>query len=77
MKAKKKVIKALKIKVQLERMKKLYKQYDDLIFELFMDGFKELKLGNIKVMLVDNFSGKNVAFKTVSIKHFDLKEVKS
>jgi hypothetical protein len=64
------ISRAQKIQLQLDQVKPLYQELDQITFALV--AVKE-KLASHGVVIVDNFAEKNTQFKTIGIKRYELK----
>ena len=63
------ITRAKKINKEIEKLKKLYGQLDEITEKLVKQKFKS----SDGVELVDNFKTKNVAFRTTSVKRYELR----
>lgn len=64
---------AVDIQKQLDAVKKLYGEMDEITTQLVEGGFEMSELEQHKIMLVDNFKTKNTVFKVAGVKRFELK----
>lgn len=67
------VKRAIEIQTELEKVKPLYSELDQIIQTLVEREVSEYALGPIKVRLIDNFEKKNSCFRAVAIKRYELK----
>lgn len=63
----------LDVEAQLIEAKRLYSLRDVLLDQLLKKNFKCLVYKGRNFQIVDNFSDRNVAFKTAGVKRFELK----
>jgi hypothetical protein len=66
------VRKLIAIQAELNCMKALYKQQDEILDKLIAAGFTSMKTDGYVVTLVDNYSKKNTAFKAVGFRRFEV-----
>ena len=59
-----------------ELCKELYAEQDKLLEELVEAGEQVFEHAGHVAMIVDNFSGQSIVFKTTAVKRFDLKVTK-
>lgn len=74
------VKRALQIQKKIDSMSKLYKEMDEIVDKLQKSKFKAITLETgareqTTVYLIDNFAKKNVAFRTTSVRRFELEIV--
>lgn len=72
-KVKKLVQRAIELQRKIDRIKKLYRELDEVEAALRAAGFDHARVGGVTVSLVDNFYSQNVAFRTTSVRRFELK----
>lgn len=64
---------AIEIKKKIDSLTDLYRELDEITELLRQENFKVAVVGETEVMLVDNFKKSNVAFRTTSVKRYELK----
>jgi hypothetical protein len=71
--AQKKALKIIEIQKQLDEMKPLYKEIDELVCELVAANVTTVEVKDQKVIILDNFSDKNTVFRTTGVKRYEAK----
>lgn len=71
--SKKLVQRAIELQKKIDSLKSLYEELDDITLKLTKARFKSAKMKDHTVFLVDNFANQNHAFRTTSIRRFELK----
>ena len=73
MKHKKLITRAIAIQKKIDAIKDLYNELDDITEQLQKVKFKSYTDAKNNVYLVDNFANQNHAFRTTSIRRFELR----
>lgn len=63
---------AIALHKRIADLKKCYSELDEITAKLKKQNFKSQLLKNYSITLVDNFAKSNVAFRTTSVKRFEL-----
>lgn len=67
----------VEINDELERMKILYKEMEDLVDRVVKDvGLEQLQYQDRYIQVVDNFANKNLSWKATAFRRFDVKITK-
>lgn len=73
MKHAKLVKRAIALKAKIDSLGALYDELDEITLELKKSRFKSSETRSHAVFLIDNFADKNHAFRTTSIRRFELR----
>lgn len=65
---------AIVIKAQLEQIKPLYRELDEIVAVLAAAGFSSGIIDKRLVILVDNFEDKNTCFRVARVNRYELRE---
>lgn len=65
---------AITIKAQLEMVKPLYRELDEIVAALAASGFSSDMVDKRLVILVDNFEDRNTCFRIARVNRYELKE---
>jgi len=69
-------VRVMEILAKLEETKPLYAELDKLLLILAQSEFNHMQHGDGFMILVDNFSEKNTAFRAAGVRRFELKYVR-
>lgn len=68
-----KLKRAVEIHLDLEKVKPLYKELDEITLDLVKTGKTDFESLGIKCQIVDNFLDKNTCYRMAFVKRFELK----